>query len=484
MTNRDITTRFGRSHRLLPRFAAMAMALTLPLAGCSIDELLEVEDPDVARPEALESKEALPAILAGAVGDFQVALGGNPAGNPVGVGGEGQINLSGLFTDELLNTESFPTRIEVDTRAVEIDNATTQGIFRALARARASAEFAVRRFEEFDPNTAGHAESLALAGFSYILFAENYCSGVAFSTLTDAGTVEYGPQLTTRQMFETALARFDAALAAATAAGDALLTNLAHVGRGRSLLGLGQFAAAGTAVAAVPTSFVYLSEHSSNSPRQENGIFNFVQIAERWGQSNNEGINGLPFRTAADPRTPFTRTPANDLGFDNSTPIFDQLKYPDRDADVVVASGLEARLIEAEAALRAGNSALALTRLNDLRASPPAYATVVGGTLAPLSDAGSPDARVNQLFRERGFWLYLTSHRLGDLRRLVRPIAGDLPGYGRPENTVFPSGAYERPLVGGAYGTDVNLPIPVDEANNPNVAKDAGGLPQCLDRNA
>lgn len=474
MTNRDTkhpTTRYGRSRRFLPRFAALAVALTLPLAGCSIDDLLEVDDPDVARPDALTSKEALPAILAGAVGDFQVALGGNSGGNPAGVGAEGQINLTGLFTDELLNTESFPTRIEVDTRQVEIDNATTQGIYRALTRARASAEFAVRRFEEFDPNTAGHAEALSLAGFSYVLFAENYCSGVAFSTLTDAGAIEYGSPQTTQQMFETAIARFDAALAAASAAGEPDLENLAKVGKGRALLGLGRFADAETAVAGVPTSFVYLSEHSSNSGRQENGIFAFVQIAERWGVSDVEGINGMPFRSANDPRVPFERTPANDLGFDNSTPIFDQLKYPDRDADVVAASGLEARLIEAEADLAAGQAGDALTKLNDLRASPPAYATLEGGTLAPL---GGP-ATVDLLFQERAFWLYLTSHRLGDLRRLVRH-------YSRGAETVFPTGAYERPLVGGAYGTDVNLPIPVDEANNPNVAKDAGGLPQCLDR--
>jgi hypothetical protein len=449
------------------------VALTLPLAGCSIDELLEVDDPDVARPGALTTKESLPAILAGAFGDFQVAYGGSNAS-------EGQINLSGLFTDELLNTESFPTRIEIDTRQVEIDNATTQALFRNLARARAAAEFSVRRFEEFDPNTEGHSASLSLAGFSYILFAENYCSGVPFSTLTDAGATEYGEQQTTQQMFETAIARFDAALAAATAAGDVSLQRLARVGKARALLGLGRFPDAATAIggtAGVPTSFVFLSEHSSNSGRQENGIFNFIQIAERWTQADNEGINGLPFRSAGDPRTPFIRTPATDLGFDNSTPIFDQLKYPDRDADVVLTSGLEARLIEAEVDLRAGNAAAALATLNALRATPPSYATVVGGTLAPLADAGSPAARENQLFRERAFWLYLTSHRLGDLRRLVRH-------YGRAEATVFPTGVYERPLVGGAYGTDVNLPIPVDEANNPNVAVDGGGLPQCLDRNA
>ena len=56
--------------------------------------------------------------------------------------------------------------------------------------------------------------------------------------------------------------------------------------------------------------------------------------------------------------------------------------------------------------------------------------------LPPLADPGSARARQDLLFRERGFWMYLTSHRLGDLRRLVRQ-------YGRPVAEVFPAGALE-----------------------------------------
>jgi hypothetical protein len=41
-------------------------------------------------------------------------------------------------------------------------------------------------------------------------------------------------------------------------------------------------------------------------------------------------------------------------------------------------------------------------------------------------------------------------------------------------DSVFPNGAYHK---GGSYGPDVNLPIPIEEQNNPNVP--AG----CLDRN-
>ena len=124
--------------------------------------------------------------------------------------------------------------------------------------------------------------------------------------------------------------------------------------------------------------------------------------------------------------------------------------------------GLLARLIEAEAQLKAGSAATALATLNTLRATK--------SGLAPLTDAGSDAARVDQLFRERGFWMFGRGHRMGDLRRLVRQ-------YGRAQDAVFPTGVWHK---GGNYGTDVTFPVPQAEENNPNVTPGH----TCLDRNA
>ena len=54
--------------------------------------------------------------------------------------------------------------------------------------------------------------------------------------------------------------------------------------------------------------------------------------------------------------------------------------------------------------------------------------------------------------------MYLTSHRLGDMRRLIRQ-------YGRNSETVFPIGLTD---IGNPYGTSVNFQIPVQEDANPN----------------
>lgn len=181
---------------------------------------------------------------------------------------------SGLFTDEFTIAETFPDRIDIDRHTI---NATTvpenDGLtlnFRQLHKARVAAEQAASDYAQFDAGNAKHAEVLALAGYTYVMFAEDFCSGVPFSTLDASGN----PQ-----------------------------------------------------------------------------------------------------------------------------------------------------------------------------------------------DPGSASARVDMQFQERAFWLQLTAHRLGDIRREVKY-------FNKPASALYPSGAYPK---GGTYGTDLVLPIPFDEVNNPD-------FKQCLDK--
>ena len=133
----------------------------------------------------------------------------------------------------------------------------------------------------------------------------------------------------------------------------------------------------------------------------------------------------------------------------------------------MLASYTEAQLIIAESQLAAGNYAGAggtLEILNALRAD---------AGLGALTPAVTQQTQIQQLFSERAFWLFLTQHRLGDLRRLSRAAPN---GYGFNSESVFPTGTYTG-RGGGVYGTDVNFPIPIEESNsNPNVTG-------CLDRN-
>ena len=402
------------------------------------------------------------------IGDFGVAYAGSN-------GSEGQNQITGLFVDELINAESFPTRIEVDQRNVNPINATMLTIFRDIARARATADAVGSRFQEFDATNRSYAEVLALGAFTRVIMAENYCSGVPLSSSNADGTFNFGKPQTTTQLLNESIAKFDSAITIATAAGaaGAPQLNLARLGKGRALLDLGRYAEAATAVAAVPGSYRYVIFHSENSGRQNNGIFAFAQLGRRFAIPDREGINGQPFASLSDPRAPTFRASATAIGFDAVTPLIVTSKYNARTSSTPLAEGSEARLIEAEAALQAGNLVLYLDKLNEARSVAVTYPpTAAGGAPAarPAAIVAPPatlDGQVDLLFRERALTMFLTSHRLGDLRRLVRQ-------YGRGAETVFPTGAYFK---GGVYGTDVNLVVPFEERNNPEFTG-------CIDRKA
>jgi hypothetical protein len=423
-------------------------------AACNPNQALDVKDIDVVSPGQLNDKSALPTLRNGVLSTFQLAFSG---GADLANGGhEGQATMSGLLGDEFLNAESFPDRISVDQRDIIPSNLSLVALFLDLSRARATADFASSQYNKLDAGADGQSEVLSLAGFSYVLFGENYCSGVPFSTIDAGGNITYGDPQTRDEVLQIAVAKFDSAITIATAQEDADLLNLARVGKARALLDLNQADAAATAASEVPGSFQYLVRSSSNSLRQNNGIWNYTANTFAFSVPEREGGNGLPYITANDPRLDVVVT--GQLGFDRATPFNLQLKYPDQQANVVLASGIEARLIEAEAQFRAGTPGPAIATLNALRAF---------AGLDPLVDPGTDIERTNLLFQERAFWMWGTAHRLGDMRRLVRQ-------YSRTEDTVFPIGEYHK---GGEYGSDVNFPVSSDERNNPKFTG-------CIDRSA
>jgi len=439
----------------------------LALAACSPSEILKVENPDIIDPANLSTPQGLAALYAGALGEFSLAVVGDNGGT------EGQILVSGSFADELGNSETFPTRKEYDQRGpIDLRNGTVLAVFRNIQRARRSAARTSEIIKTVvaTPLTDGRiAEAFSLEGTIFNYFGENYCSGVPISTAGDDGSIEFGPPLTTTELFNEAIKRFDSALVYSSGA-----SNFAKVGKARALLNLGQHAAAAAAVAGVPTNFTYNTTHTLALGRQQNGVFVFLSQTERFTVANLDGTNGLPFRDAMDPRVPWARTPANDVGFDAATPQYDQGKYASETASLAIATGIEARLIEAEAALKAGDNTAWLNTLNTLRAQTVGIPTVYPAgfpapsafpALTPLADPGTNALREDMMFRERAFWLYLSSHRLGDLRRLVRQ-------YGRSADVVFPGGGGKPYIIngnnkGGTFGNEYNLPISFDEQNNP-----------------
>ena len=473
------------------RATVAATLLGVVLAACDQDKLLTVPTPDVVLPQDIVGKSALPSAFAAAVGDFQLAYaGGYGAQLPLLDYNEGLAQMTALMTDEMLNAETYNTRIEVDRRAITNINSSTLQTFQVAQQARATSDLVAGRYREFDPDNPQRAEVQALAAYMYVMFAESYCNGVPTSRVLADGSFEYGPPQSGTQLLTTAIAKFDSAITVAVAAGaegsEAL--NLARLGKGRALLDLGQYAEAAAAVAAVPSSFQYDVEHSETTGRQNNAFFAFNYLESRFTIAEKEGVNGLPFVSLDDPRAPVFLAAdvfgdGYEFGFDGSTPLYFTTKYRDYKSPTPLAIGAEARLIEAEVALKNNDAATFLAKLNEARAAAPTYPSDPGTTsldrpkppaLTVADVPATAAGRLDLLFRERALALFLTGHRIGDLRRLTYQ-------YGRAPESVWPTGPYQDlnpDKQGTNYGTDVNLPIPQEESNNPSFTG------QCTNRSA
>ncbi len=366
--------------------AACGLTCLLLLAGCSKDEILRPDVPDVIDPTALNNPQGAPAIYAGAVSDLVFATTGQ---------GTGVVIYAGLFTDEFMHASTPPAVREWDlrnvlsTNSVAVQGVPNPGPFLGLQRARTSLEAGARRITALAAagdtvNARRIGELWALAGMSYILFGEHFCSGTPFSERDPK--VDLGTPLPTDSMFYRALDRLNTA-SASTA--DPRITNLIAVLRGRSYLNLGQFNQAGRAVTGVPTSFNYQFQHANPPARQNNNIF-LQNSNDIYSVPDREGTNGLNFASANDPRVPVSapRPSRND----GVTPQVYFLKYSSLADPVSMATGVEARLIEAEAALQVNDTTTWLNRLNTARA------TVSG--LGNLTDPGTTAARVDLTFRE------------------------------------------------------------------------------------
>jgi len=472
--------------RLRASVGTLAMA-TFPLVGglaaCNTkDNLLEAVDPDVIDPNDINSSEGALTLYVGALGRLRQATGGSS----VATGGEGSSWLfGGLLADEWSTSSTFVQNDETDERTIQTSNSTVEGMFRDLARTRTSATQAIKAMKEFrETEVAKIAELYFARAFAEMQMANDFCNGIP---LSDGSTEEisYDTPRTNAEVFEVAIASADSGLALVQNATDAdgiKVRRSLLVTKARALIGLNRQAdaAALVAVAAVPTNFSYEVTYAVTSG--SNVLWNQPASSLRYavgdsveGNARNLLVkNAIPFLSAKDPRVPAryviasngkdTTKSQDGKTFARVTSIWARL------TSVPVVNGLDARLIEAEGKLKAGDIGGMMTIMNALRAAPPKLGEIQPTVMAALPTPATPRAAEDLYFREKAFWQFSRGHRLGDMRRLIRQ-------YGRTQDQVFPIGEHYR---GGNYGPDVNLPVPQAEENNPQL----NSKPACIDRNA
>lgn len=449
------TYRFlGRRSRSLG-VAAAALALSLSACQSANDRLLGVTDPDIISPNDIVNADGAVALANGAIGTFRSITGG----------GESTWLFGGLLADEWSTSSTFIQNDETDQRVIQDFNSSITGMIRQLYRTRTRANEAIAALNKYSPSSRALLAEMYLArGFAELQLASDFCNGIPLGNVY-AVDPKYETPKSTQVVFQYAAASLDTALAFAngTDAQSVSMNRAIRVARARVHVALGEFTQAAAVVTAVPTSFAY--QHTFSLNTSTNTIWGQGLSSRRYsvgdsveGNSRNiRVLNAIPFASARDPRLPVTIPTSGAINgqdgqtYARTTAMWGQLTAVD------VANGIDARMIEAEAALRAGNVTQWLAIHNALRATPPKLGEIQPAAMAALTDPGSEAARVNVHFREKAFWTFSRGQRLGDMRRLIKQ-------YGRTEATVYPQGVHYK---GGNYGKDVNLPVVQAETNNP-----------------
>ena len=453
----------GRRSRVLGA-AAAALALSLTACQSANDRLLGVVDPDIINPTDIVNADGAVALGNGAIATFRATT----------AGGESTWLFGGLLADEWSTSSTFIQNDETDQRVVQEFNSSITGMLRQLYRTRTRANEAIASLLKYSPTSRALIAEMYLArGHAEMQLASDFCNGIPISNIFSVEPKFETPK-TTQVVFQYAGASLDTALTYAngTDAASVTMNRAIRVVRARVRLSLGQFAEAGALVTAVPSTFVY--QHTFSGTAGSNTIWGQGISSRRYsvgdsveGNARNIRVaNAIPFASARDPRLPVTIPTSGAINgqdgqtYTRTTTMWGQFTATD------VANGIDARMIEAEVALRAGNTTQWLSIHNALRAAPPKLGEIQPAAMPALADPGSEAARVNAHFREKAFWTFSRGQRLGDMRRLIKQ-------YGRTEATVFPQGVHYK---GGNYGKDANLPIVTDERNNPE-------FKGCTDRN-
>lgn len=445
---------------------SLFLLVLLPLGACDLNhELLQPQQPGVIDPTAVANATAADALYVGALGKWKGAMDA----------GEGIWNWEGLFTDEMRSVDTFTQRQNADQRNLQTDDAVLLGIYNNAQQARGRARDAINALLAYDTTAAGKqhiGEMYLMMGYIEMEMSQAFCNGIPFGETVN-GQPLYTVPLTNAQGFKLAMSRIDTALTFLTAsdAGTQTLRYAAMVTRARAMVDVGDFAGAAAEVATVPTSFQYVFTFSQTTTDNAWWTLGASRKGYSAGDSTDIGgqiLNAIPFDRLNDPRVSVNDT--HTKAEDNVSDFVNTLNSG-RDDPIPALSGIDARLIEAEARLQASDITGMMTILNALRASPQVLGIFKVAAMAALPAPATQTDATNLFFREKALWQFQRGYRMDDLRRLVRQ-------YARTQDKVFPSGGFTSsaaPL--GQYGTQVAFPVPDYERVNPN-------FKGCIDTNA
>jgi starch-binding outer membrane protein, SusD/RagB family len=452
------------------RAAILVACGSLFLGACDVNkELLTPQQPGVISPEAVTTATAADALWAGALGQWQGVMNGG------GNNREAIWNWEALFTDELRTTDTFTQRQDADQRNLQSNDAVLTPIYNSAQQARGRARDAINALLAYDQTATGQqhvGEMYLMMGYIEMEMSQAFCNGIPFGETID-GVPTYTAPLTNADGARLAISRMDTAVTflTGTDAHSLSIKYAALVTKARAQVDIGDFSGAATTVSGVPTNFQYNFTYSQTTRDNEWWVMGTSVKRYSAGDSTDlQGriLNAIPFARLGDPRVKVTDTQTK--AEDNVSNFVDVNNWG-QDDPIPALSGIDARLIEAEARLQASDIPGMMTILNTLRGSPQVIGAFNVPAMAALPTPGTQAAATDLLFREKALWQFERGYRMDDLRRLVRQ-------YGRTQDNVFPSGVFTILAgPGGSYGTQVAFPVPDYEMVNPN-------FHGCIDTNA
>jgi hypothetical protein len=241
-------------------WAFLSTATLCTALACS--NLLDVKAPDAINSSSLEVPASAQLLVFSSIGDFDCAY-------------TSYVVASGLMSNELIETTLTAARWSYDRRDIDPNETLYStssceglGTYTPISTARFTADHALGLLEGWTDDQVANrqfliAQSAAYAGYSRILLGEGFCSAA----------IAGGPALTSQQIFQLAVGKFDTAVTAAQAASDDSTLNLALVGRARAKLDAGDNAGALADASLVPSGFVYYATYNDGTDHRTNRVY-------------------------------------------------------------------------------------------------------------------------------------------------------------------------------------------------------------------
>ena len=380
---------------------ATALVAVLALGAC--ESLLTVQDPQRYTAEDLDT--ALPAVANGVEGAVHTVM-------------DNFVVYQALLADVYQHTGTWGGYDEVDHGRFQYGTSPMDGTHNAWLRANWFAMDAEERFK----NVLGESEAASSPMTAQVrlggAFADLYM-GLSFCESVGQPS---GPAITDMDALRQAVQEFTNAMQTAQSAGRSDYAMAAQAGRAQANLLLGDLTAAAADASAVGDGFSYeaVFNQTVNNWVVLVTTKNFNEAAgllhKWWDQidiSDDPGFMRDPWTDEYDMRIPVYFD--GEVATDNETPHYSQWKYSGLTDNIPMVHSDLMRLIEAEAAMSAGDYAGATAILNNLR-------DAVG--LAPFETPTDQGMMMDYLLSERFAELFMEGQRAADLYRfgLTRQI--------------------------------------------------------------